>query len=155
MKMQRIAPVLALVPLALVAAYGSEPQASSQSAMQDGVQQNGSMDKGQKESAQGYKITIRTEPNPAKGSQENIFHLNVADANGKPVPDATVKLTLDMPAMPEMNMAAMKISPVVVWNGSDYSGKANIPSAGLWNATVQVLKQDRVVASKKTQLEAK
>jgi uncharacterized GH25 family protein len=155
MTMKRIAVVLALVPLALVTAYGSQPQASSQGGMQDGMQQNGSMEKGQKESTQAYKIMLRTEPDPAKGSQENTFHLSVADANGKPVSDATVKLTLDMPAMPEMNMAAMKVSPAVVWNGSDYSGKANLPSAGIWNVNVQVLKQDHVVATKKTQLAAK
>jgi hypothetical protein len=155
MTMQRIALVLALVPLAIATAYGSQPQASSQSGMYDGTQQNGSMEKGQMESTQAYKITLRTEPNPAKGSQENTFHLNVADAKGKPVSDAAVKLTLDMPAMPEMNMAAMKVSPVVAWNGSDYSGKANLPSAGLWNVTIQVLMQDRVVASKKTHLAAK
>jgi hypothetical protein len=155
MTMQRIAVVLALVPLTLVTAYGSQPQASSQSGMQDGMQQSGSMEKGQKESTQAYKIMLRTEPNPAKGSQENTFHLNLTDVNGKPVSDAVVKLTLDMPAMPEMNMAAMKISPAVVWNGSDYSGKANLPSAGIWNVNVQVLKQDRVVESKKMQLTVK
>ena len=53
------------------------------------------------------------------------------------------------------DMAEMKVTPTVAWNGSDYSGKASIPSAGLWNVTVQVLKQDRVVASKKIQLAAK
>jgi|SRR5882757_8820527 len=155
MKMQRIRLVLALAALAVAPAYGSQLQAFSQSEMHDGMQQNGPMEKGQKESMQEYKITLRTEPTPAKGSQENTFHVSVTSANGKPVSDAIVKLTLDMPAMPEMNMAAMKVSPVVVWNGSDYSGKANVPSAGLWNVTVQVLKQDRVVASKKTQLAAK
>jgi hypothetical protein len=66
-----------------------------------------------------------------------------------------VKITLVMPAMPEMGMAEMKVTPTVSWNGSDYSGKANILSAGLWNVTVQVLKQDRVVAAKKIQLAAK
>jgi hypothetical protein len=155
MTMQRIAVVLVLVPLAIATAYGSQPPASSQGGMHDGMPQNGSMEKGQMESTQAYKITLRTEPNPAKGSQENTFHLSVTDANGKPVSDATVKLTLEMPAMPEMNMAAMKVSPVVVWNGSDYSGKSNIPSAGLWNVSMQVLRQNAVVASKKTQLTAK
>jgi hypothetical protein len=66
-----------------------------------------------------------------------------------------VKITLVMPAMPEMNMAEMKVTPTVAWNGSDYSGKASIPSAGLWNVSVQVLKGDRVVATQKTQLAAK
>jgi YtkA-like len=102
-----------------------------------------------------YKITFRTEPSPAKGSAENTFHVSVTDSAGKSISDATVKITLVMPAMPEMGMAEMKVTPTVSWNGSDYSGKANIPSAGLWNVTVQVLKQDRVVASKKIQLAAK
>ena len=49
----------------------------------------------------------------------------------------------------------MKVTPMVAWNGSDYSDKANIPSAGLWNVTVQVLKGDHVVAFRKTQLATK
>jgi YtkA-like protein len=155
MTTRQIGLVLALVSSAAVTAYGSSPEASSQSGMHDGMQQSGSMEKGQKESTQEYKITLRTEPNPAKGSQENTFHLSVTDANGKPVSDAAVKITLVMPAMPQMNMAEMRVSPVVAWNGSDYSGKANIPSAGLWNMNVEVLKQNRVIASKKTQLAAK
>jgi hypothetical protein len=155
MTMRQIGLVLVLVSFATVTAYGSRPPASSQSGMSDGMQQNGSMQKGPKESTQDYKITLHTEPNPAKGSQENTFHVSVADANGKPVSDAKVKLTLDMPAMPEMGMAEMKVTPTVAWTGSDYSGKANIPSAGMWNVTLQVLQQDRVVASKKTQLAAK
>jgi nitrogen fixation protein FixH len=109
----------------------------------------------QNQAKQEYKIALLTEPNPAKGSQENTFHLSVTDANGKPVSDGHVKITLVMPAMPEMNMAEMKVTPTVAWNGSDYSGKASIPSAGLWNVSVQVLKGDRVVASQMTQLAAK
>jgi hypothetical protein len=66
-----------------------------------------------------------------------------------------VKITIVMPAMPEMGMAEMKVTPTVAWNGSDYSGKANLPSAGVWNVNVQVLKRDREVASKKLQLVAK
>jgi hypothetical protein len=155
MTMRQIGLVLVLVSSATVTAYGSQPQTSSQSGMHDGMQQSGSMEKGQKESTQEYKITLRTEPNPAKGSQENTFHISVTDANGKPVSDGTVKITLVMPAMPQMNMAERRVSPVVAWNGSDYSGKANIPSAGLWNVDVQVLKQNHVVASKKAQLVTK
>jgi nitrogen fixation protein FixH len=109
----------------------------------------------QVQTKQEYKVALRTEPNPAKGSQENTFHVSVTDANGKPVSDGHVKITLVMPAMPEMNMAGMKVTPTVAWNGSDYSGKASIPSAGLWNVSVQVLKGDRVFATQKTQLAAK
>ena len=154
MTTRQIGLILVLVSSAAATTFGSQPPASSQSGMPDGMQ-NGSMEKGQKESTQSYKITLRTEPNPAKGSQENTFHVSVMGADGKPISDTTVKLTLDMPAMPEMNMTAMKVSPAVAWNGSDYSGKANIPSAGMWNVNIQVLKQNVVVASKKTQLVAK
>jgi hypothetical protein len=72
-----------------------------------------------------------------------------------PEVDATVKITLVMPAMPEMNMAEMKVTPTVAWNGSDYLGKANVPSAGLWNVNILVLKQNRVIASTKVQWMAK
>lgn len=91
------------------------------------------------------KITLRTEPNPAKGSQENTFHFSVTDANRKRVSDGNVRITFVMPAMPEMNMAEMKVMPTVAWNGSNYSGKANIPPSGLWNVTLQVLKADTLV----------
>jgi hypothetical protein len=103
----------------------------------------------------GYKISLRTDPNPAKGSAQNTFHVSIADAAGKSISDATVKIALVMPAMPEMGMAEMKVAPIIAWNGSDYSGKANIPSAGPWNVTVQVLKQDRVIASENMKLMAK
>ncbi len=110
---------------------------------------------GQAQAKQEYKISFRTDPSPAKGSAQNTFHVSVADSAGKSISDATVKIALVMPAMPEMGMAEMKVAPTVAWNGSDYSGKANIPSAGSWNVTIQVLKQNRVIASENTKLMAK
>jgi YtkA-like len=109
----------------------------------------------QAQSKQEYKVSFHTEPNPAKGSEQNAFHVSVVDSAGRSVADATVKIMLFMPAMPEMGMAEMKVTPTVPWNHADYSGKANIPSSGLWNVTVQVLMKDRVVASEKTQMVAK
>ena len=109
----------------------------------------------QAQAKQEYKISFRTDPSPARGSAQNTFHVSVADSAGKSISDATVKIALVMPAMPEMGMAEMKVAPTVAWNGSDYSGKANIPSAGPWNVTIQVLKQDRVIASENMKLMAK
>jgi hypothetical protein len=82
---------------------------------------------------QEYKISFRTEPSPTRSLGENTFHVSVTDSAEKSISDVTVKITLVMPAMPEMGMAEMKVTPTIAWNGSDYSGKANIPSAGLWN----------------------
>ena len=109
----------------------------------------------QAQAKQEYKISFHTDPSPAKGSAQNTFHVSVADSAGKSISDATVKIALVMPAMPEMGMAEMKVAPTVAWNGSDYSGKANIPSAGQWNVTIQVLKQDRAIATENTKLMAK
>jgi hypothetical protein len=109
----------------------------------------------QAQAKQEYKILFRTDPSPAKGSAQNTFHVSVADSTGKSISDATVKVALVMPAMPEMGMAEMKVAPTVAWNGSDYSGKANIPSAGPWNVTIQVLKKDRAIATENTKLMAK
>jgi hypothetical protein len=109
----------------------------------------------QAQAKQEYKISFHTDPSPAKGSAQNTFHVSVADSAGKSISDANVKIALVMPAMPEMGMAEMKVAPTVAWNGSDYSGKANIPSAGQWNVTIQVLKQDRAIATENTKLMAK
>lgn len=109
----------------------------------------------QTQAKQEYKISFHTDPSPVKGSAQNTFHVSIADSAGKAISDATVKIALVMPAMPEMGMAEMKVATTVAWNGSDYSGKANIPSAGSWNVTIQVLKQDRVMATENTKLMAK
>jgi len=52
--------------------------------------------------AAGYKITFRTEPDPPKGAAQNMFHVSITDADGKPVTDAQVRVLLVMPAMPTM-----------------------------------------------------
>ena len=109
----------------------------------------------QAQAKQEYKISFRTDPSPAKGSAQNTFHVSVADSAVKSISDASVKIVLVMPAMPEMGMAEMKVAPTVAWNGSDYSGKADIPSAGPWNVTIQVLKQGRMIASENMKLMAK
>jgi YtkA-like len=109
----------------------------------------------QAQAKQELKISFRTDPSPAKGSGENTFHVSITDSARKAISDATVKITLVMPAMPEMNMAEMKVTPTVAWSGSDYLGKANVPSAGLWNVNIQVLKQNHLIASTKGQLMAK
>ena len=150
--MEQIRQVLVFVGVAAVTAYGSQPPASSQSGISDGMQQTGSTAAAQAQSTQGYTITLHTDPAEMKGDQENTFHVSVTDHDGKPVSDATVRLALDMPAM---GMAAMKVTPVLSWNGSDYSGKANVPSAGSWSVTIKVVRQNEVIASKNIRLMAK
>ncbi|MGH9554579.1 MAG: FixH family protein [Terriglobales bacterium] len=108
-----------------------------------------------KAAAAKYKVTLRTEPDPPKGAQENAFHVTVTDPAGKPVADAKVTVGLLMAAMPEMNMPAMKSSKSLTWTGSEYMGKGNIAMAGLWKVTIKVRKRSRVLAVYKTDMQAR
>ena len=63
----------------------------------------------------------------------------VKDANGNPVEDAEVSVQFFMPAMPTMNMPAMRseanLSPA---GGGVYRGTGHVMMAGRWDATVTV-----------------
>jgi len=52
-------------------------------------------------------ITFRAQPDPPK-TGDNTFEVKVVDPSGKPVTDADVAVQLFMPAMPTMNMPAMR-----------------------------------------------
>jgi RND family efflux transporter MFP subunit len=84
------------------------------------------------------QITFRTVPDPATVG-ENQLEATVKDAGGKPIDDADVSVRFFMPAMPTMNMPAMrseaKLSPV---GGGLYRGTGQVMMAGRWDATVIV-----------------
>jgi hypothetical protein len=103
------------------------------------------------------KISFSVDPNPPKGAQEATFSVVVADTNGKPVEDATVKVTLVMPAMPAMNMPEMRNSFELPWMAAHhiYMGQGNVPMAGAWNVMVEASKAGQVLATYRTHLNAK
>src|SRR5207253_1276267 len=55
----------------------------------------------------GTQITFRTIPDPPKAG-DNQLEVIVKDAGGKPIDEAEVTVQFSMPAMPTMNMQAMK-----------------------------------------------
>jgi len=81
-------------------------------------------------------ITLHTQADPPK-TGENTFEVTVKDPSGQPIADADVAIQLFMPAMPTMNMPAMrntvKVAPV---GGGLYRGTGEIMMAGRWEATV-------------------
>ena len=83
-------------------------------------------------------ITLRTIPDPPK-TGDNQLEATVKDATGKPIDDAEVSVQFFMPAMPTMNMPAMrseaKLSPA---GGGTYRGAGHVMMAGRWDATVTV-----------------
>ena len=102
------------------------------------------------------KIDFHADSNPVTAGKDNSFHVNLTDANGKPVEDAHVTMTFVMPAMPSMNMPEMKSSSELLWqaNQKAYVGKVQPGMSGTWNVFVEVRKGSSVIASLRTHIGA-
>jgi nitrogen fixation protein FixH len=96
----------------------------------------------------GTQITFRTVPDPPK-TGDNQLEATVKDAQGKPIDDAEVTVQFFMPAMPTMNMPAMrseaKLSPA---GGGVYRGTGQVMMAGRWDATVTVTRGGQRLGTK-------
>ena len=101
------------------------------------------------------RITFRVEPDPAKAGADNTFHVTVTGADGKPLNDAQVKVTLVMPAMPAMNMPEMRTSFDLASMNGMYMGKGSLPSEGSWNVIVEASRSGKVIATFRSRLTAK
>ena len=91
-------------------------------------------------------------PNPARAGA-NIFSVKLTDAAGNAVSGADVTLRLYMPAMPEMDMAA--ISNVVKLpqrSAGVYEGTGSIDSGGTWQVTITATQNGATLASKQLHL---
>jgi len=85
---------------------------------------------------QGVAIAFRSEPSPP-ASGENTFEVVVTDPDGSPVTDATIEAVFSMPAMPSMNMPAMRSTAPLTHEGSGrYRGSGQLSMAGTWNVIV-------------------
>jgi hypothetical protein len=102
-----------------------------------------------------YAVTLRSEPTPAKGGSDGVFHVTVTGPDGKPVTDAEVQVTLLMPAMPAMGMGEMRSSYKLMWTGSEYAGSGAIAMAGSWNVTVEARRGGQLLGAYRTRLDAK
>jgi RND family efflux transporter MFP subunit len=98
--------------------------------------------------AAGTQITFRTVPDPPKLG-ENQMEVTVKDAGGTPIDAAEVSVQFFMPAMPTMNMPAMrseaKLAPA---GGGVYRGSGQVMMAGRWDATVTVVRGGQRLGTK-------
>jgi hypothetical protein len=106
-------------------------------------------------SGSNYAVTLRSEPSPARGGSDGMFHVTVTGPDGKPVTDAGVQVMLLMPAMPAMGMAEMRSSFKLMWNGSEYVGSGAIAMAGSWNVIVEARRGGQLLGVYRTRLDAK
>ncbi len=129
--------------------FGGSKEFSGNSAAQSSGQ---SATAGQSQAA---SITLRVDPDPAKGAADNAFHVAITAADGKPISDAQVKVTLVMPAMPSMGMPEMRNAFTLPWTGSEYSGTGNIPMAGSWTVQIEATKDGAVIGRHRASVNAR
>jgi Cu(I)/Ag(I) efflux system membrane fusion protein/cobalt-zinc-cadmium efflux system membrane fusion protein len=99
-------------------------------------------------------MELTTAPSPARKGA-NTFRLLLRDARGVPITGAEVALTLSMPAMPAMGMAAMHVAVSMhEAGGGRYEGRAELGSGGRWQVLVVARKAGQVVARQTSSLRA-
>lgn len=100
-------------------------------------------------------IAFRSQPDPPK-TGESLFEVVVKDATGRPVTDAEVSVQLFMPAMPTMNMPAMRNETKLPHvGGGVYRGPGQVMMAGRWDVTVIVAKDGKQLGRKQLAMAAK
>jgi RND family efflux transporter MFP subunit len=103
------------------------------------------------------KIELHADPDPMKAGEESSFQVKVTGADGNPVADANVTLTLVMPAMPSMGMPEMKSTVALPWDAGHamYMGKGQPGMAGTWTVIVEARSNNSVIATLRTHLGAR
>ncbi|HUF48704.1 MAG TPA: FixH family protein, partial [Vicinamibacterales bacterium] len=88
--------------------------------------------------ADALAIELVTRPDPPRAG-DNTFDVIVRDAAGAPVAGAEVTVALFMPAMPSMNMPAMRAEATLLdTGGGRYRGQVEVGMAGRWDVTITV-----------------
>jgi Cu(I)/Ag(I) efflux system membrane fusion protein len=105
--------------------------------------------------ASALDVTLRTEPDPPRVGEDTLL-VTVKDATGEPIVDADVSVVLFMPAMPTMNMPAMRHETRLVSAGAGvYRGTGVVMTPGRWDVTITISKSGKPVGAKQLALVAK
>ena len=100
-------------------------------------------------------IAFRTQPDPPRTGNDT-FEVRVTDSSGKPVTGASVSVQLLMPAMPSMNMPAIRTEVMLPPVGEGvYRATGEVTTGGRWDVTVTVVKDGARLGSKQFSLVAK
>ena len=105
--------------------------------------------------AEGFKVGFFSTPDPPR-SGSNTFDVTVTGPDGTPVTDASVTAVLSMPAMPSMNMPAMRSDAALAHVGDGrYRGAAELSMGGTWNVSVTVTRGGKPLTARKLSIVAK
>ena len=106
-------------------------------------------------SAEGLNIRFQSRPDPPE-SGSNAIEVSVTDRNGAPVTDATVTAVFSMPAMPAMNMPAMRSdAPLTHAGNGTYRGTGQLSMGGTWNVNVTVSRGAETLGTSRFSIVAK
>ena len=105
--------------------------------------------------ADGLVVTFRTDPSPpARG--DNTIEVTVRRADGSPVTDGTVTTVFSMPAMPSMNMPAMRSDAALRHEGQgSYRGTSQLSMGGTWNVAISIAQESSEIATRRTSIVTK
>ena len=97
-------------------------------------------------------ITMELTASPARtGESELTAHAE--DRAGQPITDVDIRVLLNMPPMPTMNMPGMRAEARLDHMGDGlYRGTVTIPMSGRWDATVTALRKGQEIATRRTSL---
>jgi hypothetical protein len=141
------APVLAL----LVALFG----AASCSRGPDASTASGTGGPAQSVTTDKATITFASEANPPKAG-DNGFLVTVKQPDGAPITDGRVTAVFSMPAMPSMNMPAMRSDATLAHEGGGrYRGTGQLSMSGTWNVTIAVSRAGQELARARFSVVAK
>jgi len=100
-------------------------------------------------------VTFSSEPDPPKAG-DNGFLVTVKQADGTPITDARVMAVFSMPAMPSMNMPAMRSEATLEHQGAGvYRGMGQLSMSGTWNVAVSVSRGGQDLGSARFSVVAK
>ena len=99
-------------------------------------------------------IDLTTEPAPPQRGS-NVVRVALNDSAGKPIERAEVSVVFFMPAMPAMQMAAMKAQVTATEQSPGrYVGSVELQSGGTWQVTVIATKAGQQLASRQLSISA-
>ena len=97
--------------------------------------------------ADGLDIRIAVAPDPPRAG-DNAIEVRIRDQSGRPVTDLEVSMLCSMPAMPSMNMPAMRSEARLGHAGDGvYTGVAQLSMAGRWDVAVTAERGGSAVAT--------
>ncbi|HEX6209160.1 MAG TPA: FixH family protein, partial [Methylomirabilota bacterium] len=100
-------------------------------------------------------IALATQPDPPRAGRTEL-EVTVTDADGAPVTDAAVTVAFFMPAMPSMNMPAMKSEAALAGAGGGvYRGAIDVLMNGRWDVAITVTRGDQRLGSRQLTLLAR